>query len=137
LIIAGSAWIISPLLSAVAPIDADYWAYVLPSMLCATIGVDITFNVCNILISSSTPHDQQGIAGAIVAFLFHFGGTACLSIANVVKQNTQSYLGERGSYQVVFWFEVGCAAVAILILVYSVRINKAKSEFTHEERLKK
>jgi hypothetical protein len=68
LIIAGSAWKIAPLLFAIAPVDANYWEYIFPSMVCATTGIDITFNVCNIYITTSTPHDQQGFAGAIVAF---------------------------------------------------------------------
>ena len=135
LIIAGSAWIIAPLLFAVAPIGADYWAYIFPSMVCATIGIDITFNVCNIYITTSTPRNQQGFAGAIVAFLFSFGGTVCLTIANMVKRNSQPSLGERQSCQAVFWLEVGCAATATIILVAFVRIGEAKSDFTVEEKM--
>jgi MFS family permease len=134
LIIAGSAWIIAPLLFAIAPIDANYWAYIFPSMVCATIGIDITFNVCNIYITTSTPHNQQGFAGAIVAFLLHFGGTTCLAMADIVKWNTQP-LGERKSCQAVFWLEVGCAAMATIILVVFVRVGEAKSDLTVEERL--
>jgi hypothetical protein len=57
-------------------------------MLCATIRIDITFNVYNIYITTSTLYNQQGFAGAVVAFLLHFGGTICLAIAGVVKQKT-------------------------------------------------
>jgi hypothetical protein len=135
LTIAGTAWIIAPLLFAVAPINASYWAYIFPSMLCATIGIDITFNVCNIYITTSTPYDQQGFAGAIIAFLLHFGGTTCLAMADIVKRNTQSSLGERKSCQAVFWLEVGCAAMATIILVGFIRIGEAKSDLTVEERL--
>jgi MFS transporter len=135
LVIAGTAWIIAPLLFAVAPIDANYWAYIFPSMVCATIGIDITFNVCNIYITTSTPYNQQGFAGAIVAFLLHFGGTTCLAMADIVKRNTQPSLGERKSCQAAFWLEVGCAAMATIILVVFVRIGEAKSDFTVEERL--
>jgi predicted MFS family arabinose efflux permease len=128
LIIAGSAWVIAPLLFAIAPSGANYWEYIFPSMLCATIGIDITFNVCNIYITTSTPYNQQGFAGAIIAFLLHFGGTVCLAMAGVVKQKTQSSLGERKSCQAVFWMEVGCATMATIILVAFVRIGEAKSE---------
>jgi predicted MFS family arabinose efflux permease len=134
LIIAGSAWVIAPLLFAIAPSGANYWAYIFPSMLCATIGIDITFNVCNIYITTSTPYNQQGFAGAVVAFLLHFGGTICLAIAGVVKRKTQSSLGERKSCQAVFWLEVGCATMATIILVAFVRIGEAKSDFTVEEK---
>jgi MFS family permease len=45
ILIAGVAWIVAPLLFAIAPEGANYWAYVFPSMICATMGIDITFNV--------------------------------------------------------------------------------------------
>jgi MFS family permease len=44
-LIAGVAWIVAPLLFAIAPDNANYWAYIFPSMICATIGIDITYNV--------------------------------------------------------------------------------------------
>jgi hypothetical protein len=134
LIIAGSAWVIAPLLFAIAPSSANYWEYIFPSMLCATIGIDITFNVCNIYITTSTPYNQQGFAGALIAFLLHFGGTVCLAMAGVVKQRTQSSLGERKSCQAVFWMEVGCATMATIILVAFVRIGEAKSDFAVVEK---
>lgn len=133
LIIAGSAWTIAPLLFAIAPSGANYWAYIFPSMLCATIGIDITFNVCNIYITTSTPFNQQGFAGAVIAFLLHFGGTICLAMAGVVKQKTLSSRGERKSCQAVFWMEFGCAIVATVILVAFVRIGEAKSDFAAVE----
>lgn len=51
IILAGAAWIISPLLFAVAPRAANYWAYTFPSMICATIAIDLTFTVTNIFVS--------------------------------------------------------------------------------------
>lgn len=135
LIIAGVAWTVAPLLFAITPIDANYWSYIFPAMLCATIGIDITFNVCNIYITTSTPYNQQGFAGAIVAFLLYFGGIICLAIGDIVKLNTQSSIGDRKSCQAVFWLEVGCAGVATMILIGFVRIGKAQSDFTLEEKL--
>lgn len=128
LIIAGTTFIIAPLLFAIAPSDANYWAYIFPSMICATVGIDISFNVCNIYITTSIPHNQQGFAGAIVAFLFHVGGTSCLTLASILKEKTQQSLGERKSCQAVFWLEVGCTAVATIVLVAFVRIGEAKSD---------
>lgn len=127
LIITGTAWVIAPLLFAIAPSGVNYWEYIFSSMLYATIGIDITFNVYNIYITSSTPYNQQGFARAIIAFLLHFRGTVCLALAGVVKQKTLSSLGERKSCQAVFWMEVGCASMATIILVAFVRIGEAKS----------
>jgi len=48
LLIGGVAWIIAPLLFAIMPQGASYWAYTFPAMICTTIGIDITFNVTNV-----------------------------------------------------------------------------------------
>ena len=47
LTVAGLGWIVAPVLFAVAPAGANYWAYIFPSMICATIGKaesDMTVN---------------------------------------------------------------------------------------------
>lgn len=128
LVIAGFSWTIAPLLFAIAPQDATYWKYVFPSMVCATFGIDVTFNVCNIHITTNTSKNQQGFAGAIIAFLLHCGGTTCLALADIVKRESQHILGYRKSCQAVFWLEVGFAITATLILIAFVRVGEAKND---------
>lgn len=134
IIISGISWIIAPLLFAIAPQGSLYWAYVFPSMIAATIGIDITFNVANIFITTSLPRKQQGLAGAIIMLLLQLGIAVMLGFADIVNTYTVARLGLRKSYQAVFWFEVACAAVALTILVLFVKIKKAESELTADER---
>lgn len=131
--IAGIAWIIAPLLFAVAPDGANYWAYVFPAMCCATVGIDLTFNVANIFMTSSLPKAQQGVAGALIMLLLHFGIAVCLGFADIVNIETKPSLGVRKSYQAALWFEVACAATALAILVVFVRVKNAKSALTADE----
>ena len=56
-----------------------------------------------------------------------------LGFADIVNTYTIDALGEKRSYQAVFWFEVTCAAASLLILVFFVKINKAESAFTADE----
>jgi len=133
-IIAGTSWIIAPLLFAIAPQGANYWAYIFPSMVCATIGIDITFNISNIFITTSLPRKQQGLAGAVIMLLLHLGIAVFLGGADIVNTYTLERLGARQSYHAVFWFEVACAGLALVILICFVKINKAESDFTIEER---
>ncbi|KAH8682923.1 major facilitator superfamily domain-containing protein [Tricladium varicosporioides] len=133
-IIAGVSWIIAPLLFAISPQGANYWTYIFPSMICATVGIDVTFNVANIFITTSLPRKQQGLAGGVIMLLLHLGIAVCLGFADIVNINTVDRLGPRQSYHVVFWFEVACAAFALVILVLFVKIKKAESELTLEER---
>ncbi|TVY50278.1 Drug resistance protein [Lachnellula cervina] len=134
IIIAGISWIIAPLLFAIAPLGASYWAYIFPAMICATVGIDITFNVANIFITTSLPRKQQGLAGAVIMLLVHLGIAVFLGFGDIVNTYTVARLGARESYHAVFWFEVACAALALTILVLFVKIKKAESELTVEER---
>lgn len=134
IIISGISWIVAPLLFAIAPQGAVYWVYIFPAMIAATIGIDITFNVANIFITTSLPRKQQGLAGAIIMLLLQLGIAVMLGFADIVNTNTVARLGLRKSYHAVFWFEVACAAVALTILVLFVKIKKAESELTADER---
>jgi MFS family permease len=133
-ILAGTSWIIAPLLFAIAPLGANYWAYIFPSMICATVGIDITFNVANIFTTTSLPQRQQGLAGGVIMLLLHLGIAVYLGFADIVQVYTRESLTLQKSYQATFWFEVACAAIALAILVLFVKIPKAKSDLTVEER---
>lgn len=69
MLIAGVAWVIAPLLFAVMPSGASYWAFVFPAMVMATVGIDISFNITNIFITTGLPKRQQGLAGAMYVTL--------------------------------------------------------------------
>lgn len=132
-IISGIAWIIAPLLFALAPEGASYWAYTFPAMICATIAIDVTFNVSNIFISTSFPLKRQGLAGALSTSVLELGVALFLGFGDLVVTETADQ-GLIRSYKNVFWFEVALAAVALVLLVRFVKIDKAKSDMTMEER---
>lgn len=68
--------------------------------------------------------------------LLHLGIAVMLGFADVVNTYTVASLGMRRSYHAVFWFEVACASAALAILVLFVKIKKAESELTVDERAK-
>lgn len=133
IVISGISWIIAPLLLAITPSGGGYWRYIFPGMLCATIGIDITFNVANVFITTSLPQSQQGLAGSVIMLLLHLGIAICLGLADIVNTFTVR-LGSRQSYHMVFWFGVGCASIALVIMFFFVDIKKAKSGLTVDER---
>ncbi|KAI9681995.1 MAG: hypothetical protein M1817_000049 [Caeruleum heppii] len=133
LAVAGAGWILAHLLFAVAPEGAKYWAFTFPAMICATIGIDITFNITNIFITTSLPKKRQGLAGGLINSLLHLGISVFLGFADITASETAHLLEEK-SYKAVFWFALGCAAVALIILVGFVKIDKAKSDMTADER---
>ena len=133
MLIGGLGWILTSILFAVAPVGANYWAYVFPAMIGATIGIDITFNVANIFITTSLSQSRQGLAGALINSLLYLGIAFLLAFADVTQTET-AHLGLKGSYQAVFWYQLACAGLALVIMLGFVRIRKAKSEITADER---
>lgn len=133
MLIGGSGWLVTSLLFALAPEGANYWAFVFPSMIGATIGIDVTFNVANIFISTSLSQSRQGLAGALVNSLLYLGIAFLLAFADVTQTETV-HLGLKRSYQSVFWFQLACTVLALVIMIGLVRIRKAESDLTVDER---
>lgn len=131
--IAGLGWVIASILFAVAPDGANYWAYVFPAMICATIGIDVTFNVASIFITTSLSQSRQGLAGALINSLLYLGIAFLLAFADITQTGT-AHLGLKESYQSVFWYQPACAGTALVIMLGFVRIRKADSSLTVDER---
>lgn len=134
ILISGSGWVATSLLFALAPEGAGYWAIVFPAMIGATIGIDITFNVTGIFITTNLPETRQGLAGALINSLLYLGIAFLLGFADLTQTETAK-MGLKQSYQAVFWYQFACAATALVILMVFVRIQKAKSDLTIEEKL--
>lgn len=132
--IAGMAWILNSLLFALAPDGANYWAFVFPAMIFATIGIDLTFNVASIFITTSLSQSRQGLAGALINSLMYLGIAFLLAFADVTQTETKRF-GLKRSYQSVFWFQLACAVLAFVVMIGFVRIRKARSEMTADEKM--
>lgn len=133
LFISGIGWIGAGLMFAVAPREANYWAFVCPAMIFSTVGIDITFNITTIFITTSMPSERQGLAGALVNSILHLGIATLLGFADVTATATAEQ-GLKKSYQAVFWFEVGCSSLALLIMIAFVKIARAESDLTADEK---
>ena len=96
--ITGVAIIVSSLLFALIPLQANYWAWVFPAMICATIAIDLIFNVANIFFSTALPARQQGLAGALSNVLLQLSIALLLGFADIVVSRTAGQ-GERQSYK--------------------------------------
>lgn len=132
-LISSLGYVVSGLLFALIPMGGNYWAWVFPAMICGTIGIDISFNVTNIFISTNLSREKQGLAGALINCTLHFGIAFMLAFADIVQVYLEDQ-GLKGSYQSVFWFQVGLSGFAFVVLLFFVRINRAKSELTIDER---
>ncbi|TGZ80978.1 MFS multidrug transporter-like protein [Ascodesmis nigricans] len=135
MLIAGVSWVIAPLLFAIMPRGASYWAFVFPAMITGTIGIDISFNITNIFITTGLPKRQQGLAGAIINSNMHLSIAFFLGIADVLAGETRKTGATKlQQLRYVFWFEVALASVALIIMMAFVRLDSAKSDMTADEK---
>ncbi|KAK3671171.1 hypothetical protein LTR78_008972 [Recurvomyces mirabilis] len=133
--ITGVAIIINSVLFATVPEHASYWAWIFPAMICATIAVDLIFTVANVFLTTSMPARQQGLAGALANVIPQFAIALWLGFADIVVTGTAGQ-GERQSYKNAFWFEMASGAAALVIFLGFVRIDRAKSDLTADEKEK-
>ncbi|KAL2847582.1 major facilitator superfamily-domain-containing protein [Aspergillus pseudodeflectus] len=134
LLISGAGYLASMLLFALIPShDPNYWSYIFPAMVAATIGVDIGYSVSNIFITNNLPQNRQGAAGAMINTIVFVGISFFLGVADLVVAQTE-HLGAERSYKAAFWFGVACSGVAVILLVF-IKVGKAKSDLTVEERI--
>lgn len=134
-VVAGTALLIltafsimaASLLFALAPMEANYWIYLFPAMLCATPGIGLINNVANVFLTTTLPESRQGPAGTLANALVQLSLTFLLGIANVVATYTRNQ-GELQAYKNVFWLEFTCGAVTLVIFACFVRIDKARRD---------
>jgi MFS family permease len=112
-----------------------FWAYVFAAMLCATIGVDITFNVTNVFITTAMPHRLQAAASGLINSLLYLGIAFWLGIGEMAVGLTaeSKNIGLREQYHIGFYLGVGLSVVA-LALVSTIRMGQASAQLTADEK---
>ncbi|EMC91793.1 hypothetical protein BAUCODRAFT_79376 [Baudoinia panamericana UAMH 10762] len=150
LLISAIAWVVAPLLLAVCPTPLNYWATVLPSMLCATIGIDLTYTLTLVYFSSAQPKRYQGLCGAVCSILINLGMSFSLPLSEIVETKALSSAGCSGvdvsgyeqcinsatnwSYRTMFMYAAASAGLGLVICVLFVRFpQRAATEKSRDE----
>ncbi|KAL8424174.1 hypothetical protein RB596_004133 [Gaeumannomyces avenae] len=134
MLISTVGFLVAALLFCFIPVrDANYWAWVFPAMVCATIGIDIMYNVANIFITTSVRSDQQGLAGAIINGLVFLGMSFFLGWAELASAMNSSGAPDN-MLRVSFLLACGCAGFSVLLVIFGIRIPKATGGLTADEK---
>ncbi|KAH8815525.1 major facilitator superfamily domain-containing protein [Xylogone sp. PMI_703] len=126
LIISGLGCLASVLLFALIPDGANFWAFVFPAMVGCTIGIDITYNVSNVFITTNVPRHHQGVTGALIHSLLFFGVSFFLGVADLAVAEVERR-GHGYNDKVAFWVGTACAAVSLVIFAF-IDVGTAKSQ---------
>jgi len=124
LILTACAAVVAPLLFALAPLEASYWAYVFPAMLCAAIALDLIFHVFFELLATTLPTSERSLTGTLTNALAQSSIALLLGAAAMVETLTV-YQGKAQSYKNVFWLGTACGSIALLIFMVSARMEEA------------
>ncbi|KAI1385374.1 MFS general substrate transporter [Hypoxylon trugodes] len=147
LIISGLGYVICVLLFPLIPAQDGpdklssshiYWAYIFPSMICGTIGIDITYNVTNVFATTAMPRRLQATAAGWIISLGYLGmafwlGVAELAISSWSRSHADENPTLRERYQIGFWTGLGLAGVTLACAV-TARIGQAAAELTADEK---
>lgn len=134
LIISGVGAVGSQILPALIPVGGNYWAWIFPACVFATIGIDISYTVMTVFITTTLPSARQGLAGGLINSILQLGIALCLGVADILQSYTVDSQGLRKSYQNVFWFGVGASVVSLFLMAVWGNVPKAKSDLTADEK---
>lgn len=135
LIVSGLSWIGAPLVFAVGPVPLNYWSEVLPSMICGTLGIDLTFTIAAIFFSSSQPLKFQGVAGAVSSILVNLAMSFSLPISLIVKEAATTHVvsdtidstadSTIWGFRAAFIYGAASAACGLIIVIFFVQISRS------------
>ncbi|KAK5133683.1 hypothetical protein LTR08_007437 [Meristemomyces frigidus] len=144
LLVSGAAWIAAPLLLALCPLPVNYWAFVMPSMLCATIGMDLTFTISLVFLSTIQPQRYQGLCGAVCSILVNLAMSFSLPISEIVSKKATNvilppittilpqaemmaldYRALNWGYRAAFFYGAASAGLGFAVCVLFVHISSS------------
>lgn len=134
LIISGIGALGAQLLLALVPIGGSYWAYIFPSMILGTMGIDLSITLVMVFVTTQLPLARQGLAGGFVNSVLQLGMAIAIGLTDIIRVNTEPYVGQVQSYKNVFWFGVAAGALSLIVLAVWGRVPRAHSDLTADEK---
>ncbi|KAF2716009.1 putative major facilitator superfamily transporter, partial [Polychaeton citri CBS 116435] len=131
LLLSGAAWIGAPLVLALCPTPLNYWSTVLPSTVCATLGIDLTFTVSIVFLSSVQPLRYQALAGAVCSILVNLAMSFGLPISEIVSQRADGLAVDlqhglsNWKYKTTFIYAAASAGLGFIICLVFVNISRS------------
>lgn len=143
LIITACIWIAAPTILAASPIPLSYWSNVFPSVICATIGIDLTFTISMVFLTAAQPSEWQGLCGAMCSIFLGLAFAFSLPIGQIImtKVSGRNWMidapkelsayddDDRQSmvsgYRAAFIYAAVSAGVGLLLCVFGVSMPQA------------
>ena len=134
LIISGLGAIAAQLLLALVPVGGNYWPWIFPAMICGTIGIDLSYNLMTVFMTTQMPSSRQGLAGGLINSVLQLGVALQLGFGDILQTYTEKDAGLRKSLKNTFWFGVAAASVSLIMMAIWGKVPKATSDLTADEK---
>jgi MFS family permease len=126
-----------------APVDGNYWIYVLPVLILMGVGIGISFPALMTLAMSGATRADAGLASGLVNTSAQVGGALGLAVLATLATSRSDSLEAAGhstdsaltsGYHLAFWVAAGLvvAALAVAALVIQPE-HKAAERFAEDE----
>ncbi|OAP54425.1 hypothetical protein AYL99_11526 [Fonsecaea erecta] len=125
----------SQLLLARIPEGGNYWAWIFPACILGTVGIDLSYNLIAVFITTQLPKARQGLAGGLINSVLQLGFALLLGFTDIIQSYTVDGSGLRQSYKNTFWFGVASGSAALVLVTIWGKVPKAKSDLTADEKL--
>ena len=126
LIVSGIGAVGSQLLLALMPEGGIYWAWIFPATFLGTVGIDLSYNLMAVFITTQLPAARQGLAGGFVNSVLQLGIALLLGFTDIVQTYTVEEVGLRRRYKNTFWFGVASGGVSLILMTIWGRIPKLR-----------
>lgn len=126
--------IVAQVLLACLPPNPNYWAWIFPSTVAATIGIDLSFVCMTVFVTTKLPKARQGLAGGLINSILQLGIALVLGASDIVQALTEKKSGLEQSYKYTFYIGTGVGIVSLVIVIIRGQIPRAKSELTADDR---
>jgi len=117
------AFCIGNILVATAPVEQTYWANVFVATLITPFGMDITVPAATMILSSSTPHEMQGVAASLVNTIVNYSISIGLGIGGtVVSQSVAKGYDPLEVIRSAWYVSIGLSGLGVLVaIVFLIR----------------
>lgn len=135
LVVSGVSSVGAPLLLALIPEGGSYWAWIFPSNILTTMGIDLSYTLICVFITTKLPSARQGLAGGLINSVLQLGMAVVLGFSDIIQSYTVDEAGLRQSYKNTFWLGVATGAASLVIMTVWGDVGTAKSDLTADEKL--
>ncbi|CVK98985.1 related to multidrug resistance protein [Fusarium proliferatum] len=110
------------------------WAFIFPAMILAIVGLDITFNITNFIITTSLPNHLQAVGSLMITSLLYLGMAFWLGVVEMATSAQKEIkvaesLDATRQCQIGFWTGNGLALV-----FFTVKIQSAEADLMADEK---